>query len=93
MGVEQLYIDFQPDKICFWLISLHWCGCSLGSPQVGSSKSIVMYISSAGRQKGLTGYCFKYIDRSFYLQTDDMTCTLFVRDDVKVGLLTDIFHR
>ena len=30
------------------------------------------YISSARRQKGLTGYCFKYIDRSFYLQTDDL---------------------
>ena len=28
--------------------------------------------SSAGRQNGLTGYCFKYIDRSFCPQADDM---------------------
>ena len=30
--------------------------------------------SSAGRQKGLTGYCFKYIERPFCLQTDVMFC-------------------
>ena len=34
-------------------------------------KLFVQYITSARRQKGLTGYCFKYIDRPFYLQTDD----------------------
>ena len=27
-------------------------------------------ISSAWRQKGITGYCFKYIDRPFCLRTD-----------------------
>ena len=27
--------------------------------------------SSVWRQKGLTGYCFKYIDRSFRLRTDE----------------------
>ena len=29
-------------------------------------------ISSAWIQKGLTGYCFKYIDRPLSLQTDDL---------------------
>ena len=29
-------------------------------------------ISSTLRQKDLTGYCFKYIDRPFYLLTDDL---------------------
>ena len=29
------------------------------------------HMSSAWRQKGLTGYCFKYIDRPFCLRTDD----------------------
>ena len=28
--------------------------------------------SSAWRQKGLTGYCFKYIDRGFCLRTDEL---------------------
>ena len=28
--------------------------------------------SSAWRQKGLTGDCFKYIDRPFCLQTDEL---------------------
>ena len=31
-----------------------------------------IYILSARRQRGLTGYCFKYIDRPSCLQTDDM---------------------
>ena len=31
---------------------------------------------SARRQKGLTGYCFKYIDRPFCLQTDEALCSL-----------------
>ena len=31
------------------------------------------YTSSAWRQKGLTGYCFKYIDRPFCLRTGGMT--------------------
>ena len=31
-----------------------------------------VYTSSAGRQKGLTGYCFKFIDRPFCLETDDL---------------------
>ena len=29
-------------------------------------------ISAARRQKGLTGYCFKYIDRPFCLRTGDL---------------------
>ena len=33
---------------------------------------ILKKTSSAGRQKGLTGYCFKCIDRPFCLQTDDI---------------------
>ena len=32
----------------------------------------VLFISLVQRQKGLTGYCFKYIDRPFCLQTDDV---------------------
>ena len=28
--------------------------------------------SSVWRQKGLTGYCFKYTDRPFCLQTDEL---------------------
>ena len=31
-----------------------------------------MYNSSAWRQKDLTGYCFKYIDRPFCLRTDEL---------------------
>ena len=31
-----------------------------------------LLISSAQRQKGLTGYCFKYRDRPFCLQTNDL---------------------
>ena len=34
---------------------------------------MVKTMLSAHRQKGLTGYCFKYIDRPFCLQTDDVT--------------------
>ena len=34
-------------------------------------------LSSARRQKGLTGYCFKYIDRPFCLQTDTVSITCF----------------
>ena len=33
-------------------------------------------ISSARRQKGLTGFCFKYIDRPFCLQTNDLNIAM-----------------
>ena len=48
--------------------------CDVDSKYLGV-KIIYVYeilISSAWRQKGLTGYCFKYIDRPFCLQSDDM---------------------
>ena len=35
------------------------------------------YISSVRRQKGLTGYCFTYIDRPFCLRTDDFCAVVF----------------
>ena len=36
-----------------------------------------MIILSVQRQKGLTGYCFKYIDRPFCLHTDDFICSIY----------------
>ena len=35
------------------------------------NSSVLTTILSAWRQKGLTGYCFKYTDRPFCLQVDD----------------------
>ena len=32
----------------------------------------IHFTSSARRQKGLTGYCFKYIERPLCLQTDEI---------------------
>ena len=39
-----------------------------------------------GRQKGLTGYCFKYIDRPFCLQSDEVHCCTFRVPDYKPSL-------
>ena len=45
-------------------------------PDIPDHRTITHLISSitssALRQKGLTGCCFKYIDRPFCLRTDDM---------------------
>ena len=39
---------------------------------LGRNEQMPISIPSAQWQKGLTGYCFKYIDRSFCRQTNDM---------------------
>ena len=38
----------------------------------GLNWSIINNTSSARRQKGLTSYCFKYVDGPFCLRTDNM---------------------
>ena len=42
---------------------------------------------SVQRQKGLTGYCFKYTDRPFCLRTDEMQWAHKSQDHNDVALL------
>ena len=50
------------------------CACisSMNERQVVHNISSKKIISSVSRQKGLTGYCFKYIDRPFCLKAYNM---------------------
>ena len=42
------------------------------TPEADQKACCGLDTSSARRQKGLTGYCFKYIDRPFCLQANDL---------------------
>ena len=48
--------------------------------------------TSVRRQKGLTAYCYKYIDRPFCLRTDKMYKLFSIKDINLQGYLTLISH-
>ena len=46
--------------------------CKLFSVSSSWNVEVLYLISFVRRQKGLTGYCFKYTDRPFCLRASDM---------------------
>ena len=65
--------------------SIHHLYLSFLSVSLIAYKGGIKYKTSAQRQKGLTGYCFKYKDRSFCLWTDEATM-LWRFSDILVGM-------
>ena len=51
---------------------------ALGSAK-GGDKGKSKMLTSVWRQKGLTGYCFKYTDRPFCLRTDALELSILIK--------------